>query len=289
MNRSFILSFVWTTLLLIAYGSDRHVTLDLHFVLPVHNESLVATLSVPSYHDLTVYKVVRSVLHYGEIVMDCTFSFDTHTLQQHSPPPLMCDANTACISTTNNANQLQLHVENLGVGDVGIVEIKHASQSLFYDNLLCIGDASQCDGRRYIDFMFDDATQTFQVSTSKSERHRQLACDPKHISYDHLLREPTTLFAAPQQRHHDGGDRSVVEQHEIIGSSQRKILSVHHPYRSATVTQHSHSHSHSLCMDIILTLVLLLLIVFSVFNVSSAFTQLKFKNARRLIYDTRRV
>merc|ERR1711972_416354 len=113
------------------------------------------------YHpDASVFKSIRSVFYSNGIIMDCTFAFDTSKVFANKE--LICDVNNACIfpSGLDEPSFTRLHFENLGVGNLQIVEIKRFNQRspkrntvLFDDDLLCIGDSEDCEYERFVDLI----------------------------------------------------------------------------------------------------------------------------------------
>ena len=296
-------------------SSDKKI--DLEFIIPASDEILHTSLSTQSVQDVTFYKIIRSILFINDIVMDCTFTFDTNSI--HRNKPLKCDINNACISDLNlektksspssSSNSIKLHFENLGVGDLTIIEIKQINQktnyqkSLFYDGLLCIGDSQNCDGHRYIDFISDPNTKNLKVSPINSQIHNKLHCNSKDTKYQQIILNQDDKNESQDDDEDDDNYYYKEEpvRPQILGS-RRRLMAVNGNNdnndlyvsdRSSFENNVKNIIHHNDYMDIILTIVLLAMIVISVFNMSYAFNQFKSgnNNNNNIIrsYDTRRV
>lgn len=269
--------------------------INLEFIVPGSNEVIMTRLSSKHNKDVSFYKIVRSVLYINNIVMDCSFTFnrDNH---------LKCDINNACISHLDQESEIKLHFENLGIGDITIIEIKHRDsktnyqRSLFYDGLLCIGDSVNCDGHRYIDFITNQNTKMLEMSSINSQIHNKLQCNSKTTKY-HEIRLNKDLQQKELEKEENDYDESSEEEKEekkhhdrqqILGS-KRKILSIN--YNHYNYKNNGNYYHHKYYMDILLTIVLLAMIIISVYNMSYAFNHFKGNDntLRYQYYDTRRV
>eukprot|EP01083_Nonionella_stella_P045110 121272_1 len=256
-------------LLLASYCSpltSSKITVHVDFVVPGSDELISTKLSMQS-PQITFYKTIRTVLHIHSIIMDCTFTFDTSYVNHNRA--LTCDTDTACISPSSTADASLLHFENLGTGDLDIKEITKSDEILFYDDMVCIGDSTACDGHRYIDFTLHPVTNNVQIS-HPSQSHETLRCNPKDTVY--------SQNAVPDLPPPSGSTRKLLRIHDDIYGDFN--------YHQNTYQVVSHGHY----MDIILTMIFLILIVVSMFNMSYAFHHFKSTTPKRhYSVDTRRV
>jgi len=267
--------------------------INLEFIVPASDQVIVATLSSKHNKDVSFYKIIRSVLYINNIVMDCSFTFnrDNH---------LQCDINNACIShlDSNQVGPIKIHFENLGIGDITIIEIKQKDSktnyqtSLFYDGLLCIGDSRNCGGHRYIDFITNQNTKMLEMSPINSQIHNKLQCNSKNTKYHEIqinksLKQREIEIEREENDYGSYGDEKK-QQEQILGS-KRQILSIN--YNHYNYKNNGNYYHHKYYMDILLTIVLLAMIVISVYNMSYAFNHFKGNDntLRYQYYDTRRV
>jgi len=279
-------------------------TVELQFIVPTSDELISTTLKMQTHRDVTFYKIIRSLLYYNDIIMDCTFTFDTSKFNGNQP--LICDVESACISSLGDSRRrapassthaMKLHLENLGVGDLKIAEIKRVNtstnyvKSLFYDHLACIGDSAECDGHRYIDFLYSANTKTFKVSPINSQIHDKLQCDPKDTQYHAPPASNVNMMRTARGRARADELQPVPD---IIGGAshgtRRQLLSRQSETADNFLSRQLNILRHGSYMDILLTLLFLIMIVISVFNMSNIFSEYKEAvNGKHYVYDTRRV